>query len=537
MERTHAINQGKKLIMNTLKTNTIRMIFAFLIMALCHAPSIRAAVLGCSANGLTPVFGTDYGTSLGAETWHVIDGDPLKVAVGSLGGIAAWTCQPNGITRQYFGEAAWTTHVWVDGTNALKMYNGKYLGGGTDFSAGASHTQTVNGSTTTIETFLVLGADAQLKQIVTYTEGDYFYKIRWELTNNSGGAFSDIRLFHGGDAYFGGVDSARSWWDSVQGKIYVNNNDFTNAGIMGFFGSQATPASHYFGGNYSTGNSQANQIARLSDTADSNFVDAGYQLEWDKASLANGATWVIEAYQVWTDPTPVQVLAPASQLSEDNTIISLEFGVHNLDSSQRTFNLSALSNLGWTIDLPGGSLVTIDALTSVAVQVDVTIPDGLATDTVSTISLTASDATGNGTSATTVTIFSPDYEIIPSALNFGNVSVGDSSTNTITLNNSGSDVVVGTVGHPNGLALPFSISADNCSGMTIGNGASCTIDVTFDPSSSISSNDTFNIPILSPLVISRTIPVSGTGTSPQITNPRLLPIGLKGKGLIWVYFE
>ncbi len=534
MEKSYRFNQGKKLTEVIKIHHIMRIILVCSILAFCHSLPARSATLGCVANGLTPAFGVDYGTSLAAETWHVIDGDPLKVAVGSLGGIAAWVCQPNGITRQYFDEDAWTTHVWVDGADVSKMYNGHYLGSGTDFTTGASHTKTVDGSTTTIETFLVLGADAQLKQIVSYTEGDYFYKIRWELTNNSGGAFSDIRFFHGGDTYFGGVDSARSWWDPVQGMIYVNNNNFTNAGIMGFFGSQATPASHYFGGNYSFGNSQANQTARLSDAADSNFVDGGYQLEWDKTSLANGDTWVIEAFQVWTDPTPVQVLAPASQLSEDDTIVSLEFGVHNLDSSQRSFNLSALSSLGWAVDLPGGSSVTVDALTSVTIQVLVTIPNGLTADTVSAISLTASDGTGSGNSSTTITIYTPDYTISPSTLDFGNVSVENTSTSTITLSNTGSDVVIGTVGNPNGLSVPFTITTDTCSGQTIGNGENCEIDVAFEPSSVLSSNDTFNIPILSPVVTSKTITVSGAG----IECGKMLPIGVKGgKGLMWIYFD
>ncbi len=512
MKRNLRISQDQK----QKKNKIIRMIVAFSILVLCHSQSLRAATLGCTANGLSPVYGVDYGTSLGAETWHVIEGDPLKIAAGSLGGIAAWVCQPSGVTRQYFGEASWGTNIWLDGTNSLKLYNNSYHGNGTDFTAGASHTKTVVGSTTTIETTLVLGVDAELKRVITYTDGDYFYQIRWELTNNSGGTFSDIRLIHGGDTYFGGVDSARSWWDSERGMIYINNNNFANSGIMGFFGSQATPASHYYGGNYGTGNSQANTSGRLDDTADSNFVDAGYQLEWDKSSLANGDTWVIEAYEFWTDPTPVQVLAPESQLSEDGSTVGLEFGIHNLDSSQRTFSLSALSSLGWTLDLPGGSSVTIDALASVTVQVHVTIPDGLAIDTISMISITASDGSGSGSSSTSIRIFSPDYTITPSTLSFGNISVGSNSTSTITLTNSGSDVVVGTVASPNNLASPFTITADNCSGQTIGNGASCTIDVKFQPSSEVSSSDTFNIPILSPVVTSKTISTSGTGTLEEI---------------------
>jgi len=53
----------------------------------------HAAELGCAANGYYPEFREDYGTSLdSSETWLVIDGDPIKYAAGSRGGVAVWVC-------------------------------------------------------------------------------------------------------------------------------------------------------------------------------------------------------------------------------------------------------------------------------------------------------------------------------------------------------------------------------------------------------------------------------------------------------------
>jgi hypothetical protein len=143
---------------------------------------------------------------------------------------------------------------------------------------------------------MYLGSHAKLVQIVSYHDGDYYYKMRWELTNTSGSTFNDLRFIHGGDTYFGGSDSARSWWNSSQNMLYVNNNNFSNSGIMGFYGSQATPADHYFGGNYSTGRNYAYLTGRLPDTADSNFVDAG----WTSNGIADNADSCQTGALSWT---------------------------------------------------------------------------------------------------------------------------------------------------------------------------------------------------------------------------------------------
>ncbi|MCP4640032.1 MAG: hypothetical protein GY851_06355, partial [bacterium] len=294
----------------------------------------------------------NYGTDLDpGQTWHIIEGDPLVIGVGSKGAMAVWVCQPNGITMQYFAEACWGTNVWLNGTSTADHYHSDYYWGGAPLTE-VSHSK--NGSWE-VETVFGLGTDAELRQVITYTNGDYYYKRHWELTNASGGTLSDLRFFHGGDTYFGGDDSARSWWNPTQNMIYVNNSNFSNCGVMGFYGAPATPADHYFGGGFWTGTEQAGMTGRLDDTADANYVDAGYQLEWDRATLANGDTWVIEAYEVWTDPTAVQVLAPADQLTVADATVAIEFTLHNLDASSRTFDLSAVSDLGWAVTLTDGA--------------------------------------------------------------------------------------------------------------------------------------------------------------------------------------
>src|SRR5690606_12941529 len=152
-----------------------------------------------------------------------------------------------------------------------------------------------------------------LTQVITYFDGAYSYRIRWELTNIDSVAQADLRFFHGADTYFGGDDSARSWWNDELNMVYVNNSQFLTSGTMGFRRAPAPPPAPHFGGYYGTGNEQAS-AGLLNDSTNSNYVDAGYYLEWQRASLNPGDTWVIEAIESWTDPTYVTVLAPSDQL-------------------------------------------------------------------------------------------------------------------------------------------------------------------------------------------------------------------------------
>ncbi len=493
-------------------------------------PSAFAAVLGCAANGHVPNYGVNYGTSVIAsgEPVEIIEGDPLIIAVGSWGSLATWVCQPSGITMQYFNEGAWGTNVWLNGDDDSSHYSSAYYGN--NFTL-VSNTLV---DPWTVETVWNLGTKAELKQIVTYNDGDYYYKKRWELTNTSGGDLSDLRFFHGGDTYFGGIDSARSWWDSIKKMVYVNNANFSDSGIMGFYGASTTPTDHFFGGHYSTGNGYAsdktfvpappNPVVAdppgLPDFANSDYVDAGYQLEWDRAGLADGATWIIEAYETWTDPTAVQVLAPADEMTEAGRTLSLTFQVHNLDDADgHTFDLAAVPDPpGWTASLPGGATVTAAALERVPVAVNLTVPPGAAVDTVCSVTLTASDFSGSGSSSNKVKVFDPDYDITPSSMNFGSIALGANPIKTITVSNSGTSMDIGVVANSNALAAPYSISEDNCSGKTLANGERCTIDIMYSPTSEGNHNDSFNIPVLNPVGSNHVISVSGTGIlTPQST--------------------
>ena len=96
---------------------------------------------------------------------------------------------------------------------------------------------------------------------------------------------------------------------------------------------------------------------------------------------------------------------------------------------------------------------------------------------------------------------------------FGNVTVGSSSDETVTITNNGTaNLTIGAIASANPLAGRFSIPTDNCSSQTIAPAGSCTLTVRFTPTTAgTSSSDNFDIPSNDPDEGTVTVSVSGTG--------------------------
>jgi hypothetical protein len=94
---------------------------------------------------------------------------------------------------------------------------------------------------------------------------------------------------------------------------------------------------------------------------------------------------------------------------------------------------------------------------------------------------------------------------------FGNVSQGASSTQTVTISNTGgANLVLGTIASANPLAAPFSVSADPCSGHTIAPTGSCTITLRFAPTAVGTFTDSLDVPSNDPVNPTRTVALQGT---------------------------
>jgi hypothetical protein len=127
------------------------------------------------------------------------------------------------------------------------------------------------------------------------------------------------------------------------------------------------------------------------------------------------------------------------------------------------------------------------------------------------------DGTGSATPVPNITVtdsVAPDNDL---QMPFGNVTIGSTSDQTVTVTNTGTaDLIIGSVATANLLEAPFSITADTCSGQTIVPSAACTVAVRFAPSGTGSFADSFDIPSNDPDTSSITVVVTGMVPEPNI---------------------
>ncbi len=112
-----------------------------------------------------------------------------------------------------------------------------------------------------------------------------------------------------------------------------------------------------------------------------------------------------------------------------------------------------------------------------------------------------------------VTFTEPNISSTPTSHNFGNVTVGsDSSPQTFTITNTGgASLIFGTIGLTGADASEFDFQNDICSAQIIAPSGTCTIDVTFSPTSSGAKSANLYIPSDDPDTPELNVPLSGKG--------------------------
>lgn len=350
-----------------------------------------------------------------AETQSIV-GDPLEIYCGDTGLMALWF----GGVAQYYGDGVgvdgdydWGSVLMFDNGGVTEKYSDPYhsyvaedeYGVALPIFTGVSNTKPGDGR---IDTVLGAGdSGVSITQKVEYTDGRGYYKMTWTITNNSSTTYTNCKFIHGGDAYFADQDDAQSYWDETLGMVYLRNPE--ESGIMGFYGGLGSPADHYNGGDYWDGDILAID-GELDDLVNPEFIDAGYHLQWNRASLAPGATWVITAFEKWTEAGDVQVLAPADQAGAPGSTVDLVFAVQNFQDAEDTFDLEAASDLGWAVSLPDGDTVTLAAGESATIIVRVIVPAGTE-ELIDTITLTStSQADDSVTNSDSVQVSNTEEE-------------------------------------------------------------------------------------------------------------------------------
>ncbi len=317
-------------------------------------------------------------------------GDPIDITCYSSGQMELYF-QGLGEYKDYYPGCSWGSILMFDYGETTKKYADLYHACHDWHLTAFTPMSNTKPNDWQIDTVLGAGnSGVTITQKVEYTNGNGCYKMTWLITNRSEKTYDNIKFFHGGNATFGGMDDAASYWNSDLGMIYLKNPEV--GGYMGFYGDpdpeSGSVADRYFGGCFYQGMWQAIS-GELSNTADpSNEMDVGYYLQWNLESLSPGQTWQITAYEKWTGDGGVEVTAPGEQTATKGDTVDLAFTIQNLQTATDTFDLEAESDLGWPVSLPDGDSVTIEPGQSMTVIVRVELPEG-EDESVDMVTLTA----------------------------------------------------------------------------------------------------------------------------------------------------
>lgn len=344
-----------------------------------------------------------------------IDGNPLRIDAYDDGTLAVYRYENGDYQEQYYDGNSWGSVLYLNGTGEGSLgFNSWYFIDWYDSALPqfVPVSNTMPDPWTIITIFDAGDSGVRIKQTISYTNGNAYYRKVWEITNTGtkagtgGSTYTDCRFLHGGDTYFAGDDDSEGHWDPNLGMVYLTNPDPGITGIMGFYGALTTPADHYYEDYYGDVG-EALIAGQLPDTVLGDYEDAGYGLQWNRSTLAPGETWTIISFEKWTEAGFVQVFAPAEQAGNPEDIINYQFVVANYQNITDTFNLTLNSSNGWNVSLPGGNTVNIPAGESATVNATVTIPADAQPGTTDILTLTAtsqSDPDVNNQDSVTTTV-------------------------------------------------------------------------------------------------------------------------------------
>lgn len=377
------------------------------------------------------VVGAPAMRSAKALPMYEINGSPLRIDVTSdLGSLSVYRYQTldDDYIPQYY--STFESYLRLGET----VYNSYGSGGEETFGPSNNFVPVsmVQVNPWTVQATVDAGTSGvRILQTISYVNGSPYYTKSWRISNLGSTTYTGVGFLHGGDTYFGGDDYSMGHWEPSLGMVYLTNPDPTIAGIMGFYGDRSTPASHYYEDWYWSVWS-ALESGHLGDTVRSDFIDAGYGLEWDRSTLAPGDVWTITSYEKWTEAGFVQVFAPQEETAPIGTKVTLPFVVTTFgqggSEEQPAFraprapeavilDLSVASSLGWPVSLPQGSSVSVIPGDSATVNVEVMVPWTAHIGDRSSITLTASsrgEQASTGSDSTVVeAVASTAADVIP----------------------------------------------------------------------------------------------------------------------------
>ncbi|KAF0107827.1 MAG: putative cell surface glycoprotein [Anaerolineaceae bacterium] len=249
----------------------------------------------------------------------------LRVAVYDNGAMAI---------QQYTG-AFWQENVYgvsAKGSTLCVATTRYDMGGNSTWTPGAggtvatwvSNASSGPGTWTIVTTWTAGGMT--IVQTTSYTDGNQYYTINWAVTNNSGVAINDLRLFNGQDTLLGGSDSGNGWWNAGLGAFGSIGVTHPTTGQQMWLQPVSEAPFQYESRVYYTSRVNVDACA-LDGTVTAAVHDNGYALEFRRAALANGATWSVTLEEHFTPAAPpaptLTGITPNSGPTAGGTVVTI----------------------------------------------------------------------------------------------------------------------------------------------------------------------------------------------------------------------
>ncbi len=229
-----------------------------------------------------------------------------------------------------------------------------------------------------------------------------------------------------------------------------------------------------------------------------------------------------------TGPTVTASITPTSNSYGNVTVGSSSTATFTIENTGGSINLtiasatvSAAPFVKTADNCTGATLPLAGTCT-----VEVTYFPTAATNSLGTLTVVTNATNGTqkiaSLSGTGVTGPTVTASITPTSNAFGSVTVGSSSSATFTIENTGGTVNL-TITSATASAAPFIKTADNCTGATLPLAGTCTIEVTYFPTTAAVSSGTLTVVTNATNGTNKIVSLSGTGTSATSATASISP--------------
>jgi hypothetical protein len=388
-------------------------------------------------------------------------------------------------------------------------------------TAGAPDT-TVNGSSDGFVAKLNAAGTALLySTFVGSSDGESVFGLEVDAAGNAYGILSgttagDAPVTTGGRAYVAGTDE---WLF----KLNASGTAFLDAGYLG-------GSADDYGTAIAIDNQENLYLAGVTGSA--NFPVTAGAFQTTKAGSGTAEDTFIAKFATTpgapvSQPGTLQFNTNAFTVAENGATatisvtraggttgaVSVQYATANNTATAGTDYTSASGTLNWADGDSNPKTFTV------------AITDDNAVEGPETVNLALSFATGGATLGSPATavltindndIAAPGITLSATALNFGSINVGATSTaqsSTLT-NNGNANLVIGTVTKTGANAAEFNVTTDSCSGQTLAPNGTCALTVTFAPAAGGARVAALAIPSSAP-GSPTAVSLAGTGVVPQ----------------------